>query len=907
VTFSSSGLLLEASATGSWTPFTGGPTFNDVSIAFATYAIASYDPPGTVPIQNLKANDPTLFGSVTIPTALLTSLGLTGVQVTPVGLSLQGLATGNFTLNIGIPVNGDTYLARSPSTGAPQSGIRIISFGMRMAFVNWVPSFGLYAEGGLRVPSQPSEIPVVVDFAVTATGELSVSATLGINAQGQQIPWTNAFGVSGVTVNNLAVSFSYQTGMPFPGFGAAISLVLPPSIRNLVGMDSGVVLSAVLNVSPTAFCVSVTAGSASAGPNGPKVVNLLGGGLTATYAEFTFAPLGCTVGRVTVPAGIRVGFTGRIAGVSLNLQASINTVAGEFRVSADIGAFTVGPVNLNATHLEVYVSLTNPTSSSLYFTGGFSVGSTSLQATLRMSATTFALTATATELPLVPGLVVIKSANISATVSVTSALLDLSINGTVEVLRASVSASLEVRISGGRLESLKGSVSTTIAIGSVMSINGSFSFNMTTASPAIGVSGQIVVGSLTVASVTGSITSQALSISASVNFANVFTGSVTGKVVWCNASGTETITNARGQEVTASAGDFYFASSTGVSLPVGGFSASGQLKLGYSNGAANATRTVTKQGCSGAISSSGIGRSFFGSLSASLALGGSAFGGNASFSGSIDTAGSVELTASLSVNLGIATSNATLTAKKSASGSYSLSFSGGATLAGASVTLSGSFSRSGGTTTYSLTGSASINLYVTTANVAFTISNAGATGTATISVGTTSTAKLTATVTLALQSAGFYISASGTVTLLTNYTAAATLEIGTMRYSGGAWRSATLFGTVSFSLSVLGISFAVSGSVSNGAFSFTASASAGTSTGKIDCIVVWCKGKYDASFSLTISNSSPYLSISARLAIYYKTWNSWNSEPDWSSAGSFSATVTLSPPSVRITLDLIPE
>jgi hypothetical protein len=186
-TFSSSGLLLEASASGSWTPFTGGPTFNDVSVVFATYAIPSYDPPGAVAIQPLRANDPTLFGSVTIPSAVLSSLGLTGVQVTPVGLSLQGLSTGNFELNIGIPVNGTTYLTRSPATGTVQSGIRIISFGMRMVFANWVPSFGLYAEGGLKVPSQASEIPVVVDLSVAVTGELSVSATLGINAQGTQI------------------------------------------------------------------------------------------------------------------------------------------------------------------------------------------------------------------------------------------------------------------------------------------------------------------------------------------------------------------------------------------------------------------------------------------------------------------------------------------------------------------------------------------------------------------------------------------------------------------------------------------------------------------------------------------------------------------------------------------------
>jgi len=908
VTFSGAGLLIEATMAGDWTPFSGGPTFTDASVVFATYAIPSYDPPGAGGAQPLAANDPTLFGSVTIPTDLLTSVGLTGVRISPVGLSLQGLSTGNFELNIDIPVTSPTYLARSPSTGTVQSGMRIVSFGVRMVFANWVPSFGLYAEGGLKVPSQTAEIPVVVDFAVTVSGELSVSATLGIDSAGNQTPWRNAFGVTDLTVNNLAVSFSYQAGAPFPGFGAALSLELPGSLRSLLGMDSGVALSAVLNVSPTAFCMSVVAGSSTAGPSGPKVINLLSGGLTATYAEFTFAPLGCTVGRVTVDPGVRVGFSGRVAGVNVDVRASINTSAREFSVSVNIGAFSVGPVSLSDTTLEVFVSGSRPTSSYLYFQGGFAVGSSSVQAKVQLSSSGFSLTATASELPLVPGLVTVKSATISATVSVSSALLELSVSGNVEILRASVSANLSLRISGGRLERLSGSVSTSISIGSVLSINGSFSFNMATATPAIGVSGTITVGSLTVASVTGSITSQALSISASVNIARVFTGSVTGKLVWCNADGTERITNSRGVQVVANAGDFYFASAVGVSLPVGGFSATGEVKFGYSNGSiAAAAQPANKQSCTGTISTSGNSRAFFGSINAAFALGGSAFGGNASFTGSFETNGAVSMSASLSVNLGVASSSATLSASKTATGNYSLSFSGNATLAGVSVSLSGSFERTSGSTRFSFTGSANVNLYVASVRVSFTLSQSGATGSASIDVGQSSRARLRASLTLTLDSAGFYVRATGSVTLLTNYTASATVTIANMENSGGRWRSRSLYADVSFSLSLVSINFAITGTINNGNFDFRASASSSNSTGRIDCIVVWCKGKYEASFSLRVSNNSPYLSVSASLGLYYKTWNSWENEPGWSRIGGFDATVTLSPPSVRVTIDIIPR
>jgi len=248
-----------------------------------------------------------------------------------------------------------------------------------------------------------------------------------------------------------------------------------------------------------------------------------------------------------------------------------------------------------------------------------------------------------------------------------------------------------------------------------------------------------------------------------------------------------------------------------------------------------------------------------------------------------------------------------LSASKTATGNYSLSFSGNASLAGVSVSLSGSFERTSGSTRFSLTGAANVNLYVASVRVAFTLTQSGASGTASIDVGQSSRARLRASLTLTLDAAGFYVRASGTVTLLSDYSASATVTIANMESSGGRWRSRSLYADVSFSLRLVSINFAISGTISNGNFDFRATASSSNSTGRIDCIVVWCKGKYESSFSLRVSNSSPYLSVSASLGLYYKTWNSWESEPGWSRIGGFDARVTLSPPSVRVTIDIIPR
>ena len=588
VSYNAQGVLLTAGIRGTWEPIPRGPTFSDASVAFATYAVPNFDPIGSPAPQNLAANDPTFFGAVNLPQSITRALGLEGVRIEPVGISLGNISSGNFGFNIAVNTGGPKWIVNFGG-----KGLKLTAFGIRLAMRNFVPTFGLYGEGELVVPSQPSGVPLVLDLTVTATGGISVAATLGIDANGRENPWRNAFGVEGLVVRTLAVSFSLQPPNPFPGFGAALSIELPASVRDVLGMSEGVVLTAVLNVQVDSMCLSVSARGQRAND---RVINILDGVLTATQIELTFAPLGCNVGRVVVAPGIRAVFRGSVLGVQVSVDARVDPGQLSVEASVAIGAFDVGPLRMDETVFEMGTYGRRPLDSFVRFSGGLSLGSTRVRASVDVRNDGFDISGSIDNLSLVPGLVEIKQARLAAGFDVSDTRLNLNILGSVEVLRQALNVDLAVEVDRSGVRNLRGSVDADLGVGEFLRINGRFGFDMSIANPSISIRGSVVAAGYNLLEVEGSISRNALSVSARTDMFGIFQGSVTGKVVWCNANNSETITNVTGQQIVAQSGDFYFATSLNVNMDFAGFNAQGGLKLGYS---APSGRAPQRQACGG--------------------------------------------------------------------------------------------------------------------------------------------------------------------------------------------------------------------------------------------------------------------------------------------------------------------
>lgn len=1005
VSYSQQGLILTASIRGTWQPITGGPSFSDASVAFATYAVPNFDPPGAPRAQALPANDPMFFGAVNMPESILRAVGLQGTRIEPVGLSLGNISSGNFGLNIAINTGGPRWIINFGG-----KGLKLTGLGIRLAMRNFIPTFGLYGQGELVVPSQPSGVPLVLDLTVTATGGLSVAATLGIDADGRERPWRNAFGVDGLVVRTLAVSFSLQPPNPFPGFGAGLSLELPASIRDVLGMSQGVVLTAVLNVQIDSMCLSVSARGQRAND---RVINILDGVLTATQVEVTFAPLGCTVGRVTVQPGIRAVFRGSVMGVPVEVDANVNPLQLSVEASVSLGSFDIGPLRFQETVFETGIYGTRPLDSFVRFRGGLSLGSTRVSASVDVRNDGFDISGSIDNLSLVPGLVEVKQARLSAGYDLSDTRLNLNILGSVEVLRQALNVSLDVEVDRSGVSTLRGSVEADLGIGNLLRINGRFGFDMSLSNPSISLRGAVVAGGFNLLEVEGSINRNALSVRASTDMFGIFQGSVSGKVVWCNAGNTERITNSAGQQIIAQSGDFFFATELNVNMNFAGFNAQGGLKLGYSapSGAApqrqacggNGQRAVGTPSTTTTTSSTSttvplvnrlpgnngggfnpgvastvprtvpgalvpttianrvpvstvaitapaggpristppvavttaaprttttvarttttlapsppVPREFFGEISASFELGGSGFGGRAAISGAFSTGGELRLTGSVNLDLTVAAARANIEFTKRP-GFVRFAIDTTVTLASARVSLSGTFERSGRRTTFDLRGSADVNLYVATVNVAFRVNNNGFIATANLAAGSRNWAYFSASVTLAFTSDGWLVDVGGELNILNGLVEVrGRLAIGNLECNARMQcRSVRTFARLSASFPIGPFQFSVDASLLNG-FSLSVGTTWGDQTGRLDLVNCWGRGKYELSVTLHLrqnpARNQARVELVGRAAVYGKLWGEycWYGTPDnepesWPYSKSAEISVTFDPWAVTVSVHL---
>ena len=1005
VRYSEQGIVLTAGIRGTWEPIPGGPSFSDASVAFATYAVPNFDPMGSPAPQQLPANDPTFFGAVNMPQGILRALGLEGIRIEPVGLSLGNISSGNFGFNIAINTGGPKWIVNFGG-----KGLKLTGLGIRIAMRNYVPTFGLYGAAELVVPSQPSGVPLVLDLTVTAAGGLSIAATLGIDANGQERPWTNAFGVSGLTVRALAISFSLQPPNPFPGFGAGLSIELPSSIRDLLGMSRGVVITAILNVQVDSMCLSLTASGPTAND---KVVNILDGALSASRLEMTFAPLGCTVGRMTVAPGIRATFRGSILGVPLDIAASVDIASATFEASVSVGAFNVGPLRLEETTFEMATYGLRPLDSYVRFSGALSIGATRVRAMINVRNDGFDFAGSIDNLSLVPGLVEVKQARVAGGFDISDVRMNLNVVGSVEVLRQALNVSLDLNIDRSGVRSMRGSVDASLSLGDLLRIDGSFSFDMSLDNPAIAVNGRVTAAGFNLLEVSGSINRNALSVSARTDVFGIFQGSVTGKVVWCNAGNTERIRNVTGQEIVAQSGDFYFATDVNVNMSFAGFNASGGVKFGYSapsgtfpqrqacggngqratgtpstttttssttttvplvnrlpgnNGgglnpgvASTVPRTVPAAVVSTTVAaripvstvaitspagmprasipgivtttavprttttvarptttlapSPPVARQFFGEVSASLELGGNGFGGTARISGSFSTSGDISLRGSVNLDLTVVQARATVELTRT-SGFFRFSVDTTVSVAGSDVRLTGTFERSRGRTTFDLSGTANVNLYVASVSMGFRVNNSGFVATGRIAAGNRSWAYFSASATMAFTSDGWLVDVGGELVILSGLVSVSgRLAIGNLQCNARMQcERVRSFAKLSASFPIGPFQFSVNASLLNG-FSLEVGSSWTYTTGRLDLGNCWGRGKAELSATLYIrenpARNQARVELVGRAGVYGKLWGDWcwpgtpdNEGDRWPYSVSASLSVTFDPWGVTVSVHL---
>ncbi|CAB4925857.1 unannotated protein [freshwater metagenome] len=314
----------------------------------------------------------TIFGNtITIPKrTVVFGMSTSDISLTAL-LHLSGLSNSSLDVPVGKEGMFIMYTANGNATlgWTIPDGVKLPSFSSDYTFkftgatisveVNpnpakaWQATLKLAQNGLLSISGSSGSVKdIAVQAAIAYTYPLS-ALTLSVSANGLygKAVWPNVAGIDGLDLNGFAISgtLSTATGLPI-GVGLAGDGILGGKIRSLINPNgSDTPVKFIANISAVAPCIDVAVGD----PDGTaNVVNLGPGVLSATYAHLYAAPIGCTVGTYTVPAGFSLTFRGKVIGVATDVYAAINTnVPISLKGSGSIGTISVGGYSLSNASL----------------------------------------------------------------------------------------------------------------------------------------------------------------------------------------------------------------------------------------------------------------------------------------------------------------------------------------------------------------------------------------------------------------------------------------------------------------------------------------------------------------------------------------------------------------------------
>jgi hypothetical protein len=248
----------------------------------------------------------------------------------------------------------------------------------------------LYSDG------QASQVEVTLGGSLGVSVEGAVSVSLQFDITGLGGPWTDAFGIKGLSVGEVAgkigVEISPETaGLPVPTLAFKVdNLQLPKVWNDAIGIQDGAAssLNLVLDVNNPILGISIVGQKTAQNPNGIAlkpftIVKTVAGkavpaslpdSVEVNTAQLLFAPLGGNdaTGHAINP-GATLVFDSTVAGVPVHVDGNVAVLPyPTLTADASVGNFAVGPVTLNNTDLKINLSA-NPANpqANFSFHGGF--------------------------------------------------------------------------------------------------------------------------------------------------------------------------------------------------------------------------------------------------------------------------------------------------------------------------------------------------------------------------------------------------------------------------------------------------------------------------------------------------------------------------------------------------------
>lgn len=309
----------------------------------------SYAPSGSsqpaVPLGHQKGVSVAPFG---VPAALgsaLEDLGIGLLDRVGTGSLALGLSPQDPSITIHYDAPPGTYLfggARSTASARFMD----ISVGVSAGETE---TFTIGGDVALTLSGDVLDLDSALEISVGPTGAQLDGFLELSDASG----WSNAFGMSGVTVYDLAIQAGITDGSP--SFAVEASAGFPSSLTTPLGIVAGSVITLGIDFSATNPCFVF---SIAAPPSNPaaNVLEFGSGALTATSASMVIAPDGCSIGTADY-SGFQLEFDGAIRNVKVGFSTTfVLEPAFSLTGSGYLGTFAVDGLNFGETTVTLSIS-----------------------------------------------------------------------------------------------------------------------------------------------------------------------------------------------------------------------------------------------------------------------------------------------------------------------------------------------------------------------------------------------------------------------------------------------------------------------------------------------------------------------------------------------------------------------
>ena len=611
------------------------------------------------------------------------------------GVALIGLGETDQQIDVGLPVPKNWYLVGSATSATrlqPTAvALRLDHHGSEVSInVTADAQLDLYANS----PKDHATLDLDLAGAIDAGEEgAQVTGSLSLSSPGG---WKDAFGMKGLTLDELTAQLGVSEAGPTLGLSATAEL--PSAIRGPLGMNAKTVVTATADLAETSPCIAL----GMVAPKGSHALDLDAGAIVADSAQISIAPTGCTVGNVTVAPGFSLHFAGDILAVPVSVSAQFEETPFVLDADIDLGTFNVDGVHLDQTKAHLYIA---PNDVDVSLSGGVVIGSDKISVSGEFSekdaVTELKLKGTADRLEIAPAVVLTKNrAAIDVESGPKGVTADFSLASDVDLLGTTEKFAFEATFANGILHTLDGTSDTTIKVAET-TLDGDFRFAYTAGkAPTIKAVVDITTRTGRLAEVDLEVDGDGATLTSDYNLRGVFDATLSGSLVTGHTDSAAPIKvrNAAGKMVDGKPGD-YSLSVDGVDATFDGISADGSVFIGD------------------------VGSDFYVDFDAKVTLG-LPHSPSANVSGSIESNGDFSLTGSESLTLSGFSIDSTVTVSRTKR-EVSVKAKGSVDVPDIlTAKLDGTFSRTAkGGTLYDLSGKATPTLGVNSGKLSFELSN----------------------------------------------------------------------------------------------------------------------------------------------------------------------------------------